>query len=207
MRNIFVVTMLFLAACNADQTHSTKGIDTTSSSQISEAKEVRFLWRDSSQTFQFDSAYAQSIDAAERAAIGYVATFIGSDCWWDGEAKEDRSNLKCEVLSALNLGYQCSEKHLGFLRQWFKSDSASLKNLQNCPTIPYTASIQSSFEEIKLSRKGNDIQVFFKANQLNTREGKIYYWTEIDHFEVNHDQIKLVKADKSPIETKNLELK
>src|SRR3569832_142073 len=73
---------------------------------------VKFLWRankyneelkDTFNSIFINEAYCKTISDAERAALGYVATFIGNECWWDGEATDERSNLKCVILTALNL--------------------------------------------------------------------------------------------------------
>lgn len=45
--------------------------------------------------------YCKKITDPERAVIGYIATFIGSDCDWDHQYNANRSNIKCKVLSAL----------------------------------------------------------------------------------------------------------
>ena len=63
--------------------------------------------------------YIKTMTDPEKAALGYVATFVGNDCWWDGEANEEKSNLDCKIITTLGLGYQCSNEHLGFLRKWF----------------------------------------------------------------------------------------
>ena len=88
----------------------------------------------------------------EKAALGCIATFIGSECWWDGETNNDRTNLDCKIITALGLGYQCSDEHLLFLRKWFSTDKEVLSKLEtsNCPTTPYTATSQNTFDEIKL---------------------------------------------------------
>ncbi|MFA7133043.1 MAG: hypothetical protein WC108_07065, partial [Bacteroidales bacterium] len=135
----------------------------------------------------------------ERAALGYVATFIGNECDWDGDTKEDRSNLKCKILSALKLGYQCSDTHLGFLRQWFKNDKKSLKELEDCSEIPSTATIQDYFDEINLKVKDNEITISFKATGYDVREEESWNWEETDYFIFENDNIQLIKKDKYKI--------
>jgi hypothetical protein len=169
-------------------------------------KTVKFLWRakkydqeikDSINEIFIDEEFCKTITDPEKAAIAYVATFVGNDCWWDGEASDNRSNLKCKILTALDLGYQCSDKHLGFLRKWFRNDKKSLMELDNCPTIPNTSTIQDTFDEITLTVNGNKLTVNFKGSGFNTREEHAWSWTEIDYFEVDNDKIKLIKQDKS----------
>ena len=180
-------------------------------------KTIKFLWRadkydealkDTFNSIFIDEDFCKTITDPERATLGYVATFIGNECWWDVEGKEDRSNLKCKILTALNLGYQCSDKHLGFLRQMFKNDTRVLEELKsdNCPTTPYTATIQDTFDEITLTVKGNKISVFFKASGVNTREGDSWSWTETDHFQLDNDNIKLIKKDRSKVKHEHFEM-
>ncbi|MCH2046808.1 MAG: hypothetical protein MK212_22020, partial [Saprospiraceae bacterium] len=73
--------------------------------------------------------YTQEASDVECLALGYVATFIGNDCWWQNDSpNEDRTNLECKLLTALDLGCQCSEKHLGSLKKAFATDSVALQN-------------------------------------------------------------------------------
>lgn len=156
---------------------------------------VQFLWRDSSANIVINQDFCQTISDPEKAALAYVATFIGNDCWWDGDYSINRDNLKCAILSALDLGYQCSEKHLGFLRHWFRQDENSLKELESCPTIPYTSTIQDMFDEIILTTKGNEIVVSYKASGINVREDVTWEWTEKVYFQLEEDHIKLIKKE------------
>jgi len=138
---------------------------------------VKALWRET----QYDSVlkanvssiilnenYLKNISQPEKAALAYVATFIGNDCEWDGEVNADRSNLKCKILSSLDLGYQCSDRHIGFLRKWFAKDSTALEALKPCRTMPNTATIQSTFDEIviKTSAQDQTIQIRYKVSGI-----------------------------------------
>ncbi len=202
MRFSYIATLLLFASCKQGNNHSpeTDPIE-TDSTQVAPTtnKTVKFLWRDSSATIVINQDYCKTITDSERAALGYVATFIGNECEWDGVPTKDRSNLKCEILTALNLGYQCSEQHLGFLQQWFKNDTTVLKDLEACPTTPNTATIQETFEEIVLTTKGNDISVFFKASGINLREEREWSWSETNYFKVQNERIQLVRKKKSKV--------
>lgn len=209
MKYFCIVLIITLASCG--QTSSTNdeseviSADTVKGTENnipakSTDRTVKFLWRDKNSTMIVDKEFCKTITAPEKAALGYVATFIGNECSWDGAYTENRSNLKCEILTALGLGYQCSEKHLGFLRNWFRDDAKSLKELENCPTTPNTATIQDTFDEITITTKGNKISIFFKANGVNLREETSWSWSETNDFEVTGDKIKLVKKDKSAID-------
>lgn len=169
-------------------------------------KNVHFLWRenqydaelkDTVNTIVMNDSAALSLTDAERAALGFVGTFVGNECWWDGDAKDDRSNLKCKILTALNLGYQCSEQHLGFLRKWFANDSKALEKLADCPTIPYTSTIQETFNDIKLTTKGDKITVWYAASGVNLREEQEWDWTEEITFQVNGNDLSILEQKSS----------
>ncbi len=152
--------------------------------------------------------FCATITDAERAALGYVATFIGNECNWHGEYKDDRSNLKCKILSALNLGYQCSEQHLGFLRKWFRNDPKALENLSDnaCPTTPDGATIQDTFDEIVITRQDDTLIVWFKASGMNIREQESWSWEEINYFRQENNSLKLLKTDESKVTHEHFEM-
>ncbi|MFA5619735.1 MAG: hypothetical protein WDA08_05450 [Weeksellaceae bacterium] len=170
-------------------------------------KTTQFLWfkneyneeiLDSIPYMRINNKYAQSMTDAEKAAIGYVATFIGNECEWDGGYTDDNTNLKCKILTALDLGYQCSEQHLGFLRSWFKNDEKVLEELSadNCPIIPNTATFQNSFNRIDVTTKGNEIIVAYQATDFNMQDGSSNTWKEIDYFQVFETHLNLVKKER-----------
>lgn len=171
-------------------------------------RSAKFLWRerrydtvlkDTLNTIVINEALCKTLSDPERAALGYVVTFTGSDCDYDGQPRDDFSNLKCKALDALDLGYQCSGKHLGFLRQWFKNDSLALKELENCPRIPYTATIQNTFDFINLVVNNHTISVQFGINGVDMRAGKSWSRTETDQFDFDKDNIRLRKRAQSNI--------
>lgn len=213
-----ILLLAVLTSCGQAETknESNEPVNSEASSETQvEETTVKFLWRemkydstlnDSFNSIFINQEYANTISDPEKAAIGYVATFIGNECWWDGDTKEDRSNLDCKVITALGLGYQCSEGHLGFLRNWFAADKAVLTELENCPTTPYTATVQDTFEEIVVKTKGDTIIVEYKATGMNLREGKNWEWSEKVHFQVNGDHLNLIKKDKSDVNQSELEV-
>jgi hypothetical protein len=170
---------------------------------------VVFLWRKNKyntklkgtySTIVINKEYCKSISDAERAALSFVATWIGNECWWENDnPNEDRTNLKCVILTALNLGCQGSEEHLNFLRHWFRNDTASIEALKDIPTTPYTSTIQDTFDSIRITKKENLITVWFKSSGINTRDQKSWSWTQKDYFKVNGDEIYLIKSVKTKV--------
>jgi hypothetical protein len=199
---LYIVTLILLTSCGQIISNSDKNevaiADTAKTFTLTD-KTVKFLWRDSSASIVINEEFCKTISEPEKAALGFVATFIGNECWWDGDYTDKRDNLKCEILTALDLGYQCSDNHLGFLRHWFKNDKETLQEFKACPTTPHTSTIQDTFDEIVLTTKGNEISVSFKANAVNMREEQSWNWTETDYFQLDNDNIKLIKRDKSKV--------
>jgi hypothetical protein len=205
---LYITTLIFLTSCGQTKSNTDKNevanIDTIDAFTLTD-KTVNFLWRDSSASIVINENFCKTITDPEKAALGYVATFIGNECWWEGDYSDKRDNLKCEILTALNLGYQCSDKHLGFLRLWFKNDTTAIKELETCPTTPNTSTIQDTFDEIILTTKGNQITVFFKASGVNMREEQSWNWTETDYFQLDNDKIKLIKQEKSKVKLEHFD--
>ncbi len=215
-----ILALILLTSCK-----QVKNVNATvfqSDSTVNESLDIQlpdttllFLWRDMKYDASLNETvnsifinrdYLSTITEPEKAAIGYVATFIGNECWWDGKAKNNRSNLDCKIITALGLGYQCSDEHLGFLKNWFSTDKKVLSELSNCPTIPYTATIQNTFDEIKVKTKGNSIIVEYKANAVNLREQKIWKWSESVYFKVSNGNIESIKKDKSEVKLETFEM-
>ena len=223
MSQAFFISIIFLVSCGMTNNHADKktfAITISTSCVIApkiysaKDKIIKFLWcikkhyvsqRDSFNTIVINEDFCKTISDPERAALGYVATFIGNECWWDGKPNNDRSYLKCKILTSLNLEYQCSDKHLGFLRQWFKNDKTVSTELIDCPTTPYTSTIQDTFDEITLTVKGDTISIWFKANGINLREQKYWSWTETDYFKLSSSELQLIKKDKSNYVYENID--
>ena len=181
-----------------------------------EDKNIKVLWRETKYNTDLDTDinsivlndhYIRSISEPEKAVLTYIATFIGNECEWDGHASETRSNLKCKILNALDLGYQCSPYHLDFLRKWFRNNKVILKELENCPTTPDGATIQDTFDEINLEIKGNQITIFFKASGINMREASSWNWTEKQHFEFKENELILIGKEVSEVEHSTFEVR
>ncbi len=171
---------------------------------------IKFLWRaekfdeESNQHFNsifLNESFIESITDQEKAAVAFVATFIGNECSWDGKATKDRSNLQCKILTALNLGYQCSEQHLGFLRNWFSKDPIALKKLAVCGTMPDGATVQTTFDEISIDtdKEKQTISITYRVQGMNMRASTTWTYTQTDYFEYTNETIKWIDAEKSEV--------
>ncbi|WP_051435832.1 hypothetical protein [Tenacibaculum sp. 47A_GOM-205m] len=177
------------------------------SSSISDNNSIKILWRDTVydeelktdiNTIVLNKEYQKNITQPERVALGYVATFVGNECEWDsGSPDESRSNLECKLLTYLDLGYQCSDKHLGFLNQWFSKDSVSIEKLKRCTTIPNGATMQSTFDEILLETNTQNqiITITYKVKVINVRENEVSTYTKKNQFNYGLNSIRLIRSE------------
>lgn len=140
---------------------------------------------------KIDESYFSKVTEPEKAVLGYLASTIGNECYADGS----KQNVKCKILTALNLGYQCSESNKSFLKNWFRDDAAIVSQIENCkPTLPET--IEKTFEEIKISTEVNTIKVELKGLKLNIKENTSNKWSESILFKVDGDKVSLLERTK-----------
>lgn len=127
---------------------------------------------------------------AERAAVGYVATVVGSQCDWtkSPNAIGEKGHMECKLTKALGLGLQCEEAHKSFLKEWLGDDLPS-----ECWKIPITAYAQAVLDEVTLSAEGPRITVAFKATGTTGPGGKAWKWSETLVFEPRGERLKLAK--------------
>ncbi|MEO8535747.1 MAG: hypothetical protein ABI441_18465, partial [Flavobacterium sp.] len=52
---------------------------------------VKIFWLDENGTFHINETYIKTLTEQQRAALGYITTFVGNDCDWDGDKKTDES--------------------------------------------------------------------------------------------------------------------
>lgn len=171
-------------------------------------KNVKILWRDTVYDEELktdiniivlNKDYQKNITEPERAALGYISTFVGNECEWDGRnPNESRSNLECKLLTYLDLGYQCSDRYLDFLNQWFSKDSVSIEKLKRCTTIPNGATMQSTFDEILLETNTQNqiITITYKVKVINVRESSVIRYITTDIFKYNSEGIILVDSER-----------
>lgn len=140
---------------------------------------------------KLDDNYFAGITGPEKAVLGYLASTIGNECYAEG----GKQNVKCKILTALNLGYQCSEETKSFLKGWFRDDAVIVKQIDNCkPTLPST--IEKTFDEVKISSADNKINVELKGLKLNIKENSISKWSESMSFKVDGDKVSLTERTK-----------
>src|SRR5690606_5902710 len=190
---IFIVCSIILTSCFNTSEEKMPDLKNITSPIIKGTAEV-VIWMEK----EFDQEFGDEIDVikinekyidtlpdAEKAIIAYYATFHGNECWWENDApNETRSNLKCKLISALNLGYQCSDTHLDFLYQWFRTQPEHLAELEHCPTMPTTSTTQDSFEDMQVERKKDIFTLRFTVCLVNLRENLTRCYEETHTFKI-----------------------
>ncbi|MBN3581919.1 hypothetical protein JYB64_05930 [Algoriphagus aestuarii] len=183
---------------------------------VSGNQPIQFLRREDSydesikatvSTMVINQSYLQNISHPERAALGYIAFDIGNECEWGYDTEGTRA-LHCQIVTALNLNYQCSDTQLNFLRKWFSKDRVAIEKLKSCPTIPNTATIQSTFDEILIQKDESNktVTVQSKITGINLRESKSWEWTQTDVFEYSQDNIAIIDSKKSELTESEIDL-
>ncbi len=140
---------------------------------------------------KLDESYFSGITEPERAVLGYLASTIGNECY----AETGKQNVKCKILTALNMSYQCSEENKTFLKNWFRDDASIVSQIENCkPTVPST--VEKTFDEVKISTADNTIKVELKGLKLNIKENTASKWSESISFKVDGDKLTLLERTK-----------
>jgi hypothetical protein len=141
---------------------------------------------------KIDEVYFSAISNPEKAVFGYLASTIGNECYAEG----GKENVKCKLLSALKMGYQCSEENKAFLMNWFRDDAVIVKQIENCkPTIAKT--IEKTFDEVKVSSSDNIIKISLKGLKLNIKENSASKWSEQMTFKLDGDKLTLSERTKN----------
>ncbi|HRE11935.1 MAG TPA: hypothetical protein PK605_13140 [Ignavibacteria bacterium] len=170
--------------------------DVTSGSEVLQ----KIIWREdiydpslkaNVNVIKIDDNYFAGISGPEKAVLGYLASTIGNECFADGSMQK----VKCKILSALNLGYQCSEESKAFLKNWFREDALIVSQIENCkPTLAST--VEKTFDEVKISSEDNVIKVQLKGLKLNIKENTAGKWSESISFKVDGDKVSLTERKK-----------
>ncbi|MFH6992452.1 hypothetical protein [Flavobacterium sp. FlaQc-48] len=153
---------------------------------------INILWLDQNNKLRLNEDYLKTLTDPQRAALGYIATDIGNECYWDGDQKEDESNLKCQLIWALNLGYQCSDTHLSFLRKWFKEDQNVLQRLENCKRTVSSSKIQDRFIGIKMATNKQTIKIIYTAAGSDSQSQQEWRWAEESEYSFTANAIKQI---------------
>lgn len=195
--NIRLLTLLFFfsfysSVFSQTNTLTPKTVNQSSTENTSQDIYIKILWLDQNGTLQLNTNYIKTLTDPQRAALGYIASDVSNECYWDGDKNADGSNLKCKFLSALNLGYQCSEKHLSFLKKCFSEDHKVLERLQYCQKTESSAKIQDHFSEVKMITTKDTIKIIYSAIGEDSEKQKTWRWQEESTYSFTKTGIKQI---------------
>lgn len=160
---------------------------------------IDFLWlkkvwdqelRDTIEQIEINKKYADTASQEVKLTLAYTSLFAGSNCWWKGEeANNDMTNLECAILTAISMGCQCSNEHIGPLQIAFAHDSVALLKIQDCAAVPNTATYQNSFTHISIQKNKNIITLYLQAEFINSNKQIVKPWEKTLIFEVSQKGI------------------
>jgi len=168
----------------------TPSINQTSKTQTEQDNYIKILWLDENRFIQLNEDYIKTVTNQQRAALGYIAAFVGNECEWDGAKNADESNLKCKLNYALGFGYQCSDQQLSFLKKWFRKDKKIIENLQSCKKTPTSSStIQDRFISLNMFTGDGVIKIIYSAVGVDLDKQRQWQWTEESTYSFTENQI------------------
>ncbi len=194
---IFTAALLILSVLV--QNDLSAGVNKVHKEYVTQNTLQKIVWREdiydaslkaTVNVIKLDDSYFANVTGPEKAVLGYLASTIGNECYADG-----KQNVKCKILSALNIGYQCSEESKTFLKNWFRDDASIASQIENCkPTLPST--VEKTFDEVRISTADNTIKVELKGLKLNIKENSASKWSESLSFKVDGDKLTLLERTK-----------
>jgi hypothetical protein len=159
-------------------------------------EDVKILWWEDVDVV-LNLEFISKMKEEEKAVLALLSTYAGGECIYDEDTR-----LECSLTSALNLGYQCSEEHLEFVKKWFLKDYEVFSKINNCYSIPYSATNQFKFSEIIFSRNDIRIQVLYKIQGVRLAEEYFYNYEVLETFEIKDGYLYKINEEELLFEEK-----
>lgn len=157
-------------------------------------KTVNFLREGKEYKHLINEEYCKTMSEPERATLSFLAMSYDT-----AEAYYDKTlNKQSTILNALNLDSECSDRFKYYMKFWFRNDSKSLKEIDNCQKTSsfHGQSVYFGYSEINLTIKGNKIHIDFKA-EGSDRDIWNCSWNGKLIFLVEDNNIKLIEKKES----------
>ena len=149
----------------------------------------KIAWTNESHDLVLDEAVLRCLSDAERAAVAFVSTTLGTECdWISGTDLSAPEHMDCKLTTALGLGYQCEAKHKSFLVDWLANEIPD-----RCARIPTTAFSQSVLTDLSLKTEAPTITVDFRAVSTTGPGGTTRAWSETIVFEEKNSRGLLIR--------------
>jgi len=197
---IQIIHLIFTAffSCNKGSNSETFPplLDCLSEEALTWTEIARSIQKNKNEYFSlsFDQRQLDSLKDEEKAALGFVLSFVGNECQRDVTHKEKL--MVCTLTQALGFGYQCGDQHLDFLKYWFRFDNESLEELDFCYKTPNTATLQTELSLLKMAQCGKWIIIDMKADGMFLREDEFWEVEERFIFEKRNNHLfQLIDVD------------
>ncbi len=156
---------------------------------------ANILWREGDErNIAINEEYIKKASEQIKAILAYFSAKAGSECDWRGDGPNNEyNNLACVLTDALQLGDQCQKKHVGIIKKWFGKDIKENPNYW-CNNVPYTATIQTTYDWILLASRDDDVKVLYKRSWTNLRERESEDVLGEDIFKIHSDKVEIVDA-------------
>lgn len=202
MKNTLLASVLIMTALIASENKTTANIPFCAKEikayQLKDTS-VKIAWREEVydanlkqlvNSLVLNESYFSGISEPEKAALGYVASFIGNEC------RQDGGNVQCKILSALGMGYQCSDGNKEFLKKWFSFEPSIIEEIESCRSKLFKSFTSSTFDKITVTTKEDVIKVKYSVINANIKDNKLEQWNEELSFSLSGENLKLVKHTK-----------
>ena len=121
--------------------------------------------------------YLSTLDNAEKALLQYYLFAYGNSC-----NSNSKNNLKCLLLSKLNIKDECETSQINFLRSWFGNNMLMNLKLNKCPQLPSEGAVKNTIDKIVLSRKVDTLTIVIKVRGVNNLQEKYWDIEQTDSF-------------------------
>ncbi len=202
--SIFVYLSCTQKKSNNTFEHTPKHFEISEEFKSEKDTTINVLWlqktwnselRDTLEKIMLNDIYIQTASPEAKYILAFASVLAETECWWQGEEPNtDKSNLSCLLLSALDMGCQCSKTHIDTLLYAFNSDSNIMKQIYKCTPTPYTATFQNTCEFISLQKTANNYILHLKARAFNTRNQTQTPWEKRIVFEITDSGIVSKKS-------------
>lgn len=190
----YILLSLFLlriVKCNSAAIEgATSTTENVAETIITTQQPIKVIWYTDEGAIRMNENYIETISNQEKAALAYIAITFDRSCNWE-EANEE--NLSCKILSTLDLGYKCSEKHLNFLRKWIEDDDRIIEGINSCTTEPNSNTRQVILRELHLLKEDNKLKYLIEVSSINTNKPSYSRnWSIEEIFEIGNQKLKYI---------------
>lgn len=170
--------------------------------------EVEILKGTDSMTVEVSLRPLEPLTPALRALLAFYALRANGGCPPGDWSKDGKTyEMSCPLTTALGLGFQCSEAHLGLVKTWFKEgippllldrkEAARIAKegdiARACNSTPYSATHQTIWSSIKvLRRKDGTVTITGEGDWTAGPEAESGSFRNVGTYRLLADRVEVV---------------